>query len=351
MTIYVPTSDLFILNDQSRITTTIHRSQGLRKTFFRAMISSVFMLIFLFEGVLSEDEIQEVSKITTASTFGQPEILLDEGRISKGSKGSQIEFLNFPTPTPSSYSSSALRGSRSKRFGRSNHIKDGFDFSNGKNGGAAGRQKSLRQNFQMKIKNSDGTYFLNDASSPSPPSLPIPNNFPSISPSNDPSTSSPSILSSSQLLPKYPKCDICRRGSQLQYPEQSFEISSSSISRDETSRLDCRTADFRGGNGLLSPEHCQLSKDQCNCIRQDLHQWPELIDVTMDDAIENITKQFQGIKEVSFQILFENNGDNAISSAVVKRDVVELYVRLNDNSEIVVTKVPTCYCTNQGGNY
>mmetsp|Transcript_10362 Transcript_10362/g.11575 ORF Transcript_10362/g.11575 Transcript_10362/m.11575 type:complete len:298 (-) Transcript_10362:91-984(-) len=297
MTIYVPTSDLFILNDQSRITTTTHRSQALRKTFSRSIISSVFMLVLL------------------------------------------------------SYPSSALRGSRSKMFGGNNYIKDGIDFSKGKDGGAAGRQKSLRQSFQMEIKNSDGTHFLNDAPSPSPPSLPLPNNFPSISPSNDPSTSVPSFLSSSQLLPKYSKCDICRRGSQLQYPEESFEISSSSISRDETSRLDCRTADFRGGNGLLSPEHCQLSKDQCNCIRQDLHQWPELIDVTMDDAIENITKQFQGIKEVSFQILFENNEDNAISSAVVKRDVVELYVRLNDNSEIVVTKVPTCYCTNQGGNY
>lgn len=230
----------------------------------------------------------------------------------KDNKKSQIEFLNFPTPTPSSYSSSALRGTRSKRFRRNNCIKDGIDFSKGKNGEAAGRQKSLRQSFQMKIKNSDGTYFLNDASSPSPPSLPLLNNFPSTSPSNNPSRSFPSILSSSQLLPKYPICDICRRGSQLQYPEQSFEISSSSISRDETSRLDGRTADFRGGNGLLSPEHCQLSKDQCNCIRQDLHQWPELIDVTMNDGIEYITKQFQDIKEVSFQILFENKEDNAI---------------------------------------
>jgi len=79
MTIYVQTTHLFILNDQSRITTTTHKSQALRKTFSRAIISSVFMLILSLEGVLSEDEIQEVSKILTASTFGQPKISSEKG--------------------------------------------------------------------------------------------------------------------------------------------------------------------------------------------------------------------------------------------------------------------------------
>jgi len=194
-----------------------------------------------------------------------------------------------------------------------------------------------------------------DTTTSNTPSSETMSNLPTYPRSVTESLSSHTTSSTSFLgFAAYPICNICREGSKLQIPDQSFDLLDNLITGSIGQEMRCDVAYYAGLSGILSPEYCLLSKRRCDCLRQELNQWPELVGVTVDEAKIRISKEFQEVKGVTFSILLDNSEDNAVSSAIMIKDRVELHVTVNEEGKEVVSSIPTCYCSKnqeRGGSY